>query len=191
MDFDNWGVIIAAMTGVFVVVSIIVLALYLISAFARYKYLKIRSYENAWFAFIPIANIWAIVEATYGRREKVIIYGWEAPAIVLKLWPIVTYALALIINIIPIIGNILSLLLYVLNVAVLAMIFKDMMEQLDRPQEMVTAVIAVVIHIVSDIMILSAASSFQPGQQDWQTDNRVLNSQTVIDGPLSFLNGKI
>ena len=78
MDFDNWGVIIAAMTGVFVVVSIIVLALYLISAFARYKYLKIRSYENAWFAFIPIANIWSIVEATYGRREKVIIYGWEA-----------------------------------------------------------------------------------------------------------------
>ena len=191
MDFDNWGVIIAAMTGVFVVVSIIVLALYLISAFARYKYLKVRSYENAWFAFIPIVNIWAIVEATYGRKEKIIIYGWEAPAIVLKLWPIVTYALALIINIIPIIGNILSMLLFVLNVAVMAMIFKDMMEQLNRPQEMVMAVIAVVFHIVSDIMILSATGSFQPGQQDWQTDNRELNSQTVMDGPLSFLNGKI
>ena len=191
MDFDNWGVVLAAMTGVFIVVSIIALALYLISAFARYKYLKIRSYENAWMAFIPIANIWAIVEATYGRKEKIIIYGWEAPAIVLKLWPIVTYALALIINIIPIIGNILSMLLFVLNVAVMAMIFKDMMEQLNRPQEMVMAVIAVVFHIVSDIMILSATGSFQPGQQDWQTDNRELNSQTVMDGPLSFLNGKI
>ena len=71
MDFDNWGVVLAAMTGVFIVLSIIALALYLISAFARYKYLKIRSYENAWMAFIPIVNIWAIVEATYGRKEKI------------------------------------------------------------------------------------------------------------------------
>ena len=109
----------------------------------------------------------------------------------LKLWPIVTYVLALIINVIPAIGSVLSLFLYILNIAVLVMIFRDMMEQLDRPQEMVTAVIAIVFHIVSDIMILSATSSFQPGQQDWQTDNRELNSQTVIDGPLSFLNGKI
>ena len=191
MDYSDFDGFIAAMAGVFMISAVIILILYLISSFARYKYLKIRSYENAWMAFIPIVNIWAIVEATYGNKERINIYGWEAPAIVLKLWPVVAYALALVINVIPLVGNILSLLLTVLEVAILAMIFKDMMEHLDRPQEMVTAVIAVVIHLVSDIMILSATSSFQPGQQDWQTDNRVLNSQTSIDGPLSFLNDKI
>ena len=191
MDFSDLNGFLAAIAGVFAIASVIALALFLIGSIARYKYLKIRSYENAWFAFIPIANIWAIVEAVYGKRERINIYGWEAPAIVLKLWPIVTYVLALIINVIPAIGSVLSLFLYILNIAVLVMIFRDMMEQLDRPQEMVTAVIAIVFHIVSDIMILSATSSFQPGQQDWQTDNRELNSQTVIDGPLSFLNGKI
>ncbi len=110
---------------------------------------------------------------------------------VLKLWPIVTYALALVINIIPAIGSILSLLLCILNIAVLAMIFRDVMEQLDRPQETVTAVIVVIFHIIADIMILIETGKFSPGQQDWQTDNRVLDSQTAIGGPLSFLNGKI
>ncbi len=191
MDFDDMSVIIAAMAGVFIVVMLIVLALYLIGAIARYRYLKIRSYENAWMAFIPIANIWAIVEATYGRREKVNIYGWDAPIIVLKLWPIVSYALAIIINVIPVLGSVLSLILYVLNIAVMAMIFRDMMEVLDRPQEMVTAVIAVIFHIVSDIMILGATGKFRAGEQDWATDVRELGSQTSTDGPLSFLNSKI
>jgi nitrate reductase gamma subunit len=190
-DISDLGVVLAAMAGVFVVLSVIALALFLIGCIARYKYLKIRSYENAWLAFIPIANIWAIVEATYGSREKINIYGWDAPAIVLKLWPIVSYALALVINIIPMIGSILSMLLYVLNIAVMVMIFRDVMEQMDKPQEMVTGVIAVIFRIVAHIMMISASSRFQPGQQDWKTDNRELNSQTVTDGPLSFLNGKI
>lgn len=187
----DWDVFYAAIAGTFAVVAVIGIVLYLIGAIARYRYLRIRSYENAWLAFIPLANIYAVVEATYGRKERINIYGWDAPAVVLKLWPIVTYALALVINIIPAIGSILSLLLCILNIAVLAMIFRDVMEQLDRPQETVTAVIVVIFHIIADIMILIETGKFSPGQQDWQTDNRVLGSQTAIGGPLSFLNGKI
>ncbi|MCR5235829.1 MAG: hypothetical protein K6E34_01335 [Lachnospiraceae bacterium] len=190
MDWDIDGFI-AAIAGVFAVAAVIGIILYLIASIARYRYLRIRSYENAWMAFIPIVNIWAVVEATYGRRERINIYGWDAPATVLKLWPIVTYALALVINVIPMIGSVLSLILTVLNIAVLAMIFKDIMEQLDKPQETVTAVIVVIVHIVADIMILIETGKFNPGQQNWQTDNRVLGSQTTIGGPLSFLNGKI
>ena len=191
MDFNDMDGYLAAITGVFAIWAVIALAFFLVGCVARYKYLKIRSYENAWLAFIPIANIWAIVEATYGNREKINIYGWDAPAIVLRLWPIVTYTLALVINIIPLIGNILSILLYVLNIAVTVMIFRDVMEHMERPLEMVTGVIAVIFRIAAHIMMISAASKYKPGQQDWQTDNRELNSQTVIDGPLSFLNGKI
>ncbi len=188
MDIEKVLTVLGAAIGV---VSLIGLILYLIASIARYRYLKIRSYENAWLAFIPIANIWAVVEATYGNREKINIYGWEAPAIVLKLWPIVTYVLALVINVIPLIGSVLSILLYILDIAVLAMIFKDIMEQLDKPQETVTAVIVVIFRVIADILILSAASRFQNGEQDYRTDNRILGSQANIGGPLSFLNGKI
>ena len=190
MDWSMDGYLMA-LSGVFTIAGIVSLAMYFVASFARYRYLRIRSYENAWMAFIPIANVWALVEATYGRRERINIYGWDAPALVLKLWPMVTYVLALVINVIPLIGSILSLLLSVLNIAVLVMIFKDMMENLERPQETVIAVIAVVIHIVSDIMLINATGSFEPGQQDWQRDERALGSQTAIGGPLSFLNGKL
>ena len=83
MDWSMDGYLMA-LSGVFVVAGIVSLALYFVAAFARYRYLRIRSYENAWMAFIPIANIWALVEATYGRRERINIYGWDAPALVLK-----------------------------------------------------------------------------------------------------------
>ena len=90
MDMDRYfDGILAAMAGMIVFASIVSLVLYFIAAFARYKYLRIRSYENAWMAFVPIVNIWAIVEATYGKKERINIYGWDAPAVVLKLWPIV------------------------------------------------------------------------------------------------------
>ena len=190
MDWSTDGFLMA-ISGVFAIASVTGLALYLVASYARYRYLRIRSYERAWMAFIPIANIWALVEATYGRRERINIYGWDAPAMVLKLWPMVAYVIAAVISMIPVVGSIVSILITILNIAVLVMIFKDMMENLEKPQDNVIAVVAVIFHIVSDIMIISASGSFDPGQQNWQTDSRVLGSQTVMNGPLSFLNGKI
>ncbi len=185
---SNMDGFIAALMGMFGIISLIGVAFYLVAAFARYRYLSIRSYDKAWMAFIPIANIWAVVEATYGKQEKINIYGWDAPAVVLKLWPMVIYVLAIVINVIPILGNALSILLSVLNIAVFVMIFRDMMENLETPQDIFISVVAVIIHIVGDIMILSTTGKFNPGDQDWQTDNRVLGSQTLVDGPLSFMN---
>ena len=169
--------------------AVIAFIFYIVGAIASFKYLKVRSYENSWMAFIPIVNIWALVEATYGAEETINVYGWDAPTIVLKLWSIVTYALALVINVIPAVGTALSLLLTILNVAVLLMIYKDMMERLESSDDGFGAIIAVVIHIIADIKIIGAAGRFRPGQQNWREDNRVLNSQTVVGGPLSFLNG--
>ena len=47
------------------------LVFYLIGAMARYKYLRIRSYQGAWLAFIPYDSNWAVVEATYGPKLNV------------------------------------------------------------------------------------------------------------------------
>ena len=186
MDMDGF---LTAMIGVFAVAAVIAFIFYVVGAIASFKYLKVRSYENSWMAFIPIVNIWALVEATYGTDETVNIYGWDAPSIVLKLWSIVMSVLAMVISMVPAFGSALSTLLTILNVAVLLMIYKDMMERLESPQDGFGAVIAVIIHIIADIKVIGAAGRFQPGQQDWRNDNRVLTSQTVTGGPLSFLNG--
>ena len=190
MDMSMEGFI-KAFSGFFLFSIVMSFIFYCVAAFARYKYLRVRNYENSWLALIPLVNVWALVEATYGRRERINIYGWDAPATVLKLWPIVTYIAAIVINVIPFIGNILSILLSILNIAVLAMIFKDMMEHLEKPQETIVAVIAVIIHIVADIMLITACGNFEPGQQNWQEDNREPGSQTAIGGPLAFLNKKL
>ena len=191
MDYDDLGVVLGAFAIVIAVMTVIALIFYIIGAISSYKYLKVRSYENAWMAFIPIINIYALVEATYGQGDKINIYGWEAPAIILKLWPVVTYVLALVINVVPVIGSALSMLLTILNIAVLLLIYKDMMERLESPDDGFGAIVAVVIHIIADIKVLGAAGRFQPGQQNWRADDRVLASQAAIGGPLSFLNGKI
>lgn len=182
--------VLAVMGTVFSVIGVISFIFYLVGAISRFKYLRVRSYSGSVLAFVPIANIWAIVEATYGPVDKINLYGWYAPAIVLKLWTIVSYVLALVINVIPGIGNALSLLLTILNVAIQVMIYRDMMERLDSPQpkEGFGPIVAVIIHIIADIMVLRAARDFRPGDQDWKSDYRPLYSQTITGGPLSSLN---
>ena len=66
---------------------------------------------------------------------------------------------------------------------------KDMLERLDDPQTLGFAVLANIISIIASIKLLTTAGSRVPGSQDWQADPRVLESQKVIDGPLSFMNG--
>ena len=189
-NMDDYGFGLMAVMGMFfAVILVIMLVLYLIDAIAKYKYLRVRSYENAWMAFIPIINIWAVVEATYGNGETINMYGWDAPAVVVKLWPIVTYVLAAAINLIPFVGQFLSLALAILNFAVMLMIYRDMMERLGKQEDIALAIILVLISIAASIKILMTSSNFAPGSQDYKNDDRVLSSQTATDGPLSFMNG--
>ncbi|WP_022764174.1 hypothetical protein [Butyrivibrio sp. XPD2006] len=181
--------VLAALGGFLMVLFLILIALYLVDAIARYKYLKVRNYPNPWMGFIPIANVYACVEATYGPVNYINLYGWRAPAVLLKLWGIVTYVLTVVCNQIPYVGGFLSLVVTIINIAVLVQIFRDMMERLDDPQTVGFAVLANIISIIASIKLLTTAGNRAPGSQDWQTDPRVLESQKVIDGPLSFMNG--
>ena len=180
--------VLTVLGGFAVFFLIIGLVLYLLDAISTFKYLKVRGYESSWMAFIPFVNVWATVEATYGKVDKIKVYGWNAPAVVIKLWALVTIVLAGIATMIPSIGSVLSTVIYILNVAVLVQIYQDTMERLEKPQEIVPAVIAILIAIISDIMILGAAGKFQNGQIDYSTDERVLQSQIKEGGLLSFLN---
>ena len=57
--------VLAALGGCVVVMLLVSLVFYLVVAVGRFKYLQVRGYQNAWMAFIPIANHYACVEATY------------------------------------------------------------------------------------------------------------------------------
>ena len=181
--------VLAALGGFVVVMALISIAFYVVVAIGRFKYLQVRGYQNAWMAFIPIANHYACVEATYGPVNYINLYGWRAPSVVLKLWTVITYALSFVVSYIPFVGFILSIALTVLNVAVLVQIFKDEMERLEEPQTTGFAVLANIISIIAGIKLLTASGKFVPGSQNWTMDQRILTSQTVLDGPLSFMNG--
>ena len=179
-----------AIWGFVGILMVIILGLFILDAFARFRYLKVRGYDKCWLAFVPLANMWATVEATYGNEEKINIYGWKAPAVILKLWAVALFLMLLIAGRIPFIGRLLCLAVEIVNIAVFIQIYRDMMERLYHPQEMADSVIAILIHFVSSFKILGAAKRYDQGELDYKKDERVLGSQRDTDGVLSFMNGR-
>ena len=169
---------------------VVMLLLFILDAVARYRYLKVRGYDKCWMAFVPLANMWATVEATYGDQEKINIYGWRAPAIVLKLWAVSLFFLLLIAGRIPVIGRLIALAVWVANIAVFIQVYRDMMERLYCEQSVGDSVIAVLIHFVSSFKIMGASRRYGEKELDFRKDERELGSQKVTEGVLSFMNGR-
>ncbi len=178
-----------AIWGFVGILMIIILALFLLDAFARYKYLKVRGYDKCWMAFVPLANMWATVDATYGKTDKINIYGWQAPAIILKLWAVVLFLVLVIAGRIPVIGSLICFAMEIANIAVFIQIYRDMMERLYSPQEGAEVILAVIIHFISSIKILGAAKKYDQDELDYRQEERVLRSQRMGEGMLSFMNG--
>ena len=188
---DNETSILITILATFgLVIAVVVLVIYLFDAIARFKYFKARKYPNTWMAFIPIANVYGTIEATYGNVDNINIYGLQVPAVILKLYPLILSVVTGIIVNIPFVGSIGSTLVYVAEVAIGAMIFIDMMERLDKETNVGIAIVANLIPIIAAIFILNACKGIPDGQFDYTTDTRVLKSQSEKDGPLSGLNGK-
>ncbi len=181
----------AIIRGIMGVLGIIVLTLYLLDAVSRYKYLKVRGYGKCFLAFVPFANIWASVEATYGKDEKINVYGWKAPSMVVKLWGVIFYVLSVAVAGIPVVGRLLGLALLAANIAVMAQLYSDMMEKLDDPQERMASVVAVFVNFIASYKLIHTAGKFKAGQRNYREDNRTLRSQGITDGPLSFVNEKM
>ena len=189
MDYNTFTLF-YAIWGLVGMVMIIMLLMFLLDAVARYKYLKVRGYDKCWMAFVPLANMWATVEATYGEQEKINIYGWKAPAVALKLWAVALFFMLLIVGRIPVIGRLLCLAVEIANIMVFIQVCRDMMERLYSEESVGDAVIAILIHFVSSFKIMGAARKYDQGELDYRKDERVLGSQRVTDGVLSFMNGR-
>jgi hypothetical protein len=122
--------VLALVTGVFSLVFIIViLACYVVSALGFYKALKRLGYNNAWMAWIPFANYYALADAAANGQEEVNLIGTlTIPAILYKLWWLVMLVAAFI----PVIGNILVL---VIRVICLGSVFIKLLARLTYTSE--------------------------------------------------------
>ncbi len=187
MDSDLSRVI-GVLAAFGLVITVVVLAFYLIDAIARFKYLKVRGYANSWMAFIPIANTYSTVEATYGNPEKISLYGLLLPSVLVKLYPLVISVAAGVFAYIPYVGSIASTLISVITIAIGVQIFRDMMLRLDKETSIGLAVVANIIPLVLPIMLMVACKGMADGQYDYAADTRELPSQTDTNGPLSGLN---
>ena len=167
-----------ALMSVIAVLGVIAIIFYLIDAIGRYKYLKVRNYSSPVLAFIPIANIYATVEATYGTVEKIKLYGVEFPSFVVKLFPLITSAVAGALSRIPGIGTQVSSILGIVTIGFMAALFMDVMKCIKKDVSLPFAVIASFISIVGSIMLLVSCKDLQSGQYDYREDKEPLPSQT-------------
>lgn len=189
MKMDSDFTALMAVLGAFIgVLVILVIIFYLVDAIARFKYLKVRNYANSWMAFIPIANIYSTVEATYGNADKISLYGLILPSVLLKLYGLILGAAAGILSNIPYVGSIAGTVISVASIAIGVQIFRDMMFRLDNDSSVALAIVANIIPIVGAVVILSACKNKTDGQYDYATDTRELPSQTDTNGPLSGFN---
>ena len=98
----------------------------------------------------------------------------ELPAIIVKLYPLILAVIGGITAQIDPISGICGTIISVATVLVGIVVFKDVMERIERPVSTGFAVFAVIITIVSSIKLLIDAGSCQPNQFDYKTDTRVL-----------------
>lgn len=169
-------VTIFATFGIFL--AIICLVLYIIDAIARFRYLKVRAYKSAWMAFIPLLNIYACVDATYGSADKINIFGVSCPAMVVKLYPIILSVITGITSRISAISSIGSTITFIISIIFGVIVYKDMLERIGQEISIGFSVLCNIISIVGSIKLLSATKGLQDGQYDYNTDLRVLHSQS-------------
>jgi hypothetical protein len=128
-------------------------------------------------AFIPVLNLYASVEATYGNVEKIKIFGAELPANIVKLYPIIFGAISAVASRIDAIRTPVSSLISICTIALGVVIFRDMLARLEKNVSVGFSVLANIIGIVGSITLLSNCKNFAPGQLDYTTDTRPLPSQ--------------
>lgn len=175
MDNDAFVLKILATVGIGLLA--VVFLLYLLDAISRFRFLKVRNYQGAWIAFIPIANVYGTVEAVYGNRDTIKVYGTELPAILVKLFPLVASAVTAVASIIPGNAGKLGSLIWLVQVALFAMIYRDMMFRLRKEVSQGFAVAATLIPIIGSIYLIASCSGLESGEYDYQSAEEELQSQ--------------
>ena len=84
----DWFGVVIAILGTYVLVALAILVGgYVLTSIAHMKALKALGYDNAWMAWIPFAQQYALADVAAGNQETVMLFGsLSVPAMLYKFW---------------------------------------------------------------------------------------------------------
>ena len=94
--------------GFIAFIAIFLIALYVVTALATMKALRILGYANAWFAWIPFLNIYALVDAT--GEDNADIFGLSISTSILRFYSLIAFGCSFV----PFVGGIVSCIINLL-----------------------------------------------------------------------------
>ncbi len=102
----DWFGVVIAILGTYVLVALAILVGgYILTSIAHMKALKALGYDNAWMAWIPFAQQYALADVAAGNQETVMLFGsLSVPAMLYKFW----WVLWIVLMFIPIVGRLAS-----------------------------------------------------------------------------------
>lgn len=104
----------AVFGGMFLVVVIVAIAMYVWGALVTQKVLRYLGYKNPWMAWIPYVSNYAIADVIRGEDNTTDAFGIKIPSMLFNFW---WFIVAVIVNI-PKVGNVAATIISVLCLAV-------------------------------------------------------------------------
>ena len=116
-----------AVLWIYFVWLIISIAIYVWSGIETHKVLKHLGYKNAWMAWVPYANRYAVADVIRGDDDQTEVLGHKVPALLFNFW----WLAALVVLLVPTIGY----LCYVaMSIICLGTCYKDIFARCENKQ---------------------------------------------------------
>jgi hypothetical protein len=143
-----------AILGAFSLLTVLIfIAAYVVTSFGYYKALKRLGYQNAWLAWIPIANLYALADVAANGEESINVIGTlEVPAMVYKLW----WLAMLVFYFVPVIGWLLTIIFRIIFLGDVFMRLFARIDNVTRQEEQVLGYIAGFIPFVAVVKFIVA-----------------------------------
>jgi len=153
-----------------VVVGILILASYLIGVAALYRFFLVRNYQHKWMAFFPVANVYGLVEATYGTHESINLFGKDIPSIFIKFHPIILTVFGGICTQVPFIGGVIEILCSIAIYVIATIIYLKQFEIIQKPISIPFAIVCNLIPVVGHINLFIKCRGIANGKYDYSVD---------------------
>jgi len=146
--FDMGGMLIVLISALaFLIVAVV---LYICHALVHMRALKELGFQNPWMAWVPILNFYALAKSIEEEETTNVVADVKVPTTYFNWWIVV----AIIVNFIPVIGNILLLAMCLLCQGY---VYKQMFSRLEKKDEAQVQTIAYVSGLIPIVGMLYLA----------------------------------